>query len=130
MRVLVVDDEPEIARLLRESVERLGHVCFTCGDVGAARRIVATEPVDAMALDLGLPGPDPVSWLETLARENPRLAGSTVVITGGAPDADLVARIGSCGADLLPKPFRLVELSRRLLGDRPDDRSGRRSATG
>ena len=117
MNVLVVDDEPDIARLLSEVVEKQGHTCVTCGDVRAARRTIASSHVDAMALDLGLPGPDPVEWLETLAHENPGLAAHTVVITGGAPGPDIVARLSACGADLLRKPFRLAELSKLLLGD-------------
>lgn len=118
MTILVVDDEAEIAGILRENIESLGHACITCGDVASARGVVASVQVDAMALDLGLPGGDPLAWLETLAGERPRLAERTVVITGSAPETEAILRLEACGASLLRKPFKLAELSRRLLGER------------
>ena len=71
-----------------------------------------------MALDLGLPGIDPVVWLETLAAESPRLASRTVVITGRDLHREERIRIEACGASILLKPFRIGPLLDRLLHDR------------
>lgn len=118
MIILIVDDHADIAELFRARIEDLGHACLKAETVDGARTIVAGIAVDAMALDLGLPGADPLEWLETLATESPRLAYRTVVITGRDLDREERIRIEACGASILLKPFGIGPLLDRLLHDR------------
>lgn len=116
MTILIVDDEPQLVSMFQDFLERDGHTCLTASDAIEADLIRSTVAIDALAVDLGLPGPDSLEWLESLTLERPELRGRCVVMTGRLPsDADL-ARIVACGAHLLLKPFPLHEFRAALLG--------------
>ena len=57
-RVLVVDDEPQIQRALRTSLEAHGHQVRTAGNGQEAVLATAEDPPDVVFLDLGLPDID------------------------------------------------------------------------
>jgi DNA-binding response OmpR family regulator len=105
MRILIVEDESELAEVLRRMLEQMGNSCRVAPDAAAAETLLRREPVDALTLDLNLPGTPGLAWLEGVARERPRLARRTLVITGGHLDADVVQRVARCGAGVLAKPF-------------------------
>lgn len=116
MTILIVDDEPQLVSMFQDFLEREGHTCLTASDVLEADLIRSTVAIDALAVDLGLPGPDSLEWLEGLALEWPEIRNRCVVMTGRLPsDADL-ARIVACGARLLLKPFPLLDFRAALLG--------------
>lgn len=110
MEVLIVEDEREIAELIRDSLRPLGMQCRIATDADAADRAITEGRVDAVTLDLGMPGRSGVEWLETIASEQPHLARRTLVITGLLPEREVVERLARCGAGLLAKPFTLSGL--------------------
>lgn len=110
MDVLIVEDELEIAELIRDSLGRLGMDCRIVGDANAADRALLESPLDAVTLDLGMPGRSGLDWLEALAAGRPELARRTLVITGVDLQAELVGRVARCGAGVLAKPFSLSAL--------------------
>ncbi len=114
MTTLVVEDEATLARLIQEMFEARGTTCLTATSVGEADWTARTAKVDAIALDLGLPGPSPIAWLESLCAERPALGRCTVVISGRFPDADELRRIRACGAGDMLKPFRIDALLEEL----------------
>ncbi|HKQ61994.1 MAG TPA: response regulator [Candidatus Polarisedimenticolaceae bacterium] len=111
MNILVVEDDESVAELLRRALELLGNHCYLAPDAQIADRILHDTAVDAVTLDLGIPGRDGLEWLETMAVSRPRLAGRTLVITGLAVSPDLAQRMARCGAGLLAKPFTLELLA-------------------
>ena len=111
MNILVVEDEDDVARMLCRALEELGNTCMHATDAAAASRIIEQQPVDAMTLDLCMPGEPGLAWLEGVAESRPELARSTLVITGRYLDSELVERLARCGSGVLAKPFTLESLS-------------------
>jgi DNA-binding response OmpR family regulator len=110
MRILVVEDEREVAEVLRRLLESMGNACLLASDAGEADRLLEAEPVDAVTLDLGMPGTGGLEWLEAVATARPHLARKTLVITGQYLAADKVERLARCGAGVLAKPFTFEHL--------------------
>lgn len=110
MEILIVEDEREVAELIRESLEPLGMQCRIAEDATAADRVLSEHRVDAVTLDLGIPGRPGVEWLELVANRHPQLARRTLVITGLDLQRDLVERLARCGAGVLAKPFSVSGL--------------------
>ena len=111
MKILVVEDEQPLAEMLCKALEALGNSCISANDADAATRLLDEHSVDAVTLDLCMPGRPGLSWLEEVAASRPELARSTLVITGSHLDADLVERLARCGAGVLAKPFTLESLA-------------------
>jgi len=111
VRILVVEDERDVAEVIRRGLEQLGLHCAVAQDTVAADRLLARESVDAVTLDLGIPGRGGLDWLETMATAKPALARRTLVITGMPLRPDRVERLTRCGAGVLAKPFTLTGLA-------------------
>lgn len=127
MKILVVEDEPHVAELIQTILEDLGNSVLIAADGAEASAIVERDPVDAITLDLGMPGQSGLDWLEGLAVDHPELANRTLVITGMHLEADKVKRLARCGAGILAKPFSIQtlydavksQLDRPNSGERP-----------
>ena len=112
MRVLVVEDTPELARQLKQRLEGEGYAVDTAGDGEEGRFLGETEPYDAVILDLGLPKVDGLTVLRSWRR-----AGRTVpVLILTARDAwnEKVQGIDAGADDYLAKPFSMEELLARV----------------
>lgn len=107
MKILVVEDEPCVAEMLCRALENLGNSCVWARDAESATTLLAEHPVEAVTLDLSMPGQPGLSWLESVVATRPDLARSTLVITGSHLDAAVVERLARCGAGVLAKPFTL-----------------------
>ena len=66
MRVLVVEDQPKFANLIRKGLEEQGMVVDLCDDGDEAFELATTTPFDAIILDIMLPGRDGLSILRGL----------------------------------------------------------------
>lgn len=112
MRVLIVEDDAELARRIAQVVEQAGLLPETCGDGSEAEFLGATESYDAAVVDLGLPGRDGVSlirhWREQ-GRDFPVL-----ILTARNRWSDKLAGFGAGADDYLTKPFQLEEVVLRL----------------
>ena len=64
MRILVVEDDPDLQRLLASALRDNGYVVDTAGDGVEGHFLGETEPYDAVILDLGLPEMDGITVLE------------------------------------------------------------------
>jgi len=124
MRVLIVEDDSMIGESLREALRGRGLAADWVRDGRAADEVLATEPFDAVLLDLGLPHK---SGLQVLASLRAR-GDATPVIVVTARDAlpDKVAGLDAGADDYLVKPFELDELMARLraVGRRQAGRAG------
>jgi two-component system response regulator MprA len=112
MRVLVVDDDPDVRDSLRRSLTFEGYTVETAADGHAALSAIAAERPDAVVLDLQMPG---LGGLETCRRLRER-GDDVPVLMLTARDAtrDRVTGLDAGADDYLPKPFALEELLARL----------------
>jgi DNA-binding response OmpR family regulator len=111
MRILVIEDERHIGEMLCRALESLGNTCVYAQDAAGASEILERQPVDAVTLDLCMPGRHGLSWLEAMADSRPALARNTLVITGSHLEPALVERLARCGAGVLAKPFTMESLA-------------------
>ena len=110
MNILVVEDESLVAEMLRRSLEQLGNTCLVAQDADAADRVLRDHTIEAVTLDLGMPGRAGLDWLEDVATTQPDLARRTLVITGRHLNSEDVERLAWCGAGILAKPFTMENL--------------------
>jgi two-component system NtrC family sensor kinase len=104
-RVLVVDDEPELASLMRDLLEQAGYEVATAESGALALALLDEARFDAIVSDLRMPDMDGAGlWREVLDR-HPLLAQRMLFVTGDtlSPDARDFLRTARCGA--LDKPF-------------------------
>jgi two-component system OmpR family response regulator len=122
LRVLVVEDEPEMAGLLRRGLEAGGYEVDLAADGIAAMALTSETPYDFAVLDVMLPG---MSGFE-LCRRIRETGGATAILLLTARNAvdDRVRGLDSGADDYLTKPFDFAELSARLRA------LGRRSSSG
>jgi type II secretory ATPase GspE/PulE/Tfp pilus assembly ATPase PilB-like protein/ActR/RegA family two-component response regulator len=113
-KVLLVDDEDQLRRVMKDLLEREGYVVTEARDgVQALDQVDRTGP-DVIVLDLNLPGLDGYSVLSHL-RSRPATADIPVVVLTAKGDEDNEVRVFELGADdFLTKPFRARALSARL----------------
>ena len=109
-KILVVDDERHIVRLIQVNLERQGYQVVTAHDGKEALEKVASEKPDLVVLDVMMPYMDGFEVLRTL-RRNPETAELPVImLTAKAQDQD-VFRGWPEGVDMyLTKPFNPQEL--------------------
>jgi two-component system, NtrC family, response regulator AlgB len=103
MRILVVDDEPNIRRTLRVALEAMGHSVVETATAVAALETVQHQPCDVALVDLRLGQESGLDLLEPLREQLPRLA--LVVITAHASIDTAVDAMRRGAFDYLPKPF-------------------------
>ena len=111
MHVLVVDDDAEIAQILSRYFGSHGFRVSTAGDGAQMRRLIGSEPVDLVMLDLGLPGEDGLSLTRYL-REY--WHGPVIIVTGRGESVDRVVGLELGADDYVTKPFDLRELLARV----------------
>jgi len=112
MRLLVVEDNESLAKLLAKGLEAEGFAIDVVANAIAARAALASTRYGAMILDLGLPDADGLSVLEELrARQD---ATPVLVLTARGGVRDRVKGLREGADDYLTKPFAFVELVARL----------------
>jgi two-component system, OmpR family, alkaline phosphatase synthesis response regulator PhoP len=113
-RLLVVEDDPDIAQLLAHSLRRAGFVVDTLGSggevVGAVRRL---QP-DLLLLDLMLPGLDGLEVCRTLRADPPTALLPIIIITARAEESDRIVGLELGADDYVTKPFSPNEVVARV----------------
>jgi DNA-binding response OmpR family regulator len=114
-RVLVVEDEPDVALLIKDTLERSSAISVDVASSGdAALRAVAEEAPDLIVLDLSLPV---VSGIEVCRILRQRAATASIpilIVSARSAEADKVTGLDVGADDYLAKPFGLRELSARV----------------
>jgi two-component system KDP operon response regulator KdpE len=111
VRVLVVDDEPQIRRLLRVSLAAQGYHIVEAGTGEQALTRAATEHPDLVILDLGLPDMD---GQEVVRRLREWTAVPIIVLSVRDREKDKVQAFDQGADDYVTKPFGMPELMARM----------------
>ncbi len=111
-RVLVVEDEEDIAFPLVRTLEREGYDVTWLDSGEKTLEYVTDNPVEVMILDLGLPDVDGLEVCRR-AREG-GFAGAIMIVTARAGELDRVVGLDYGADDYLSKPFGLAELQARV----------------
>jgi CheY-like chemotaxis protein len=113
-KVLLVDDEDSLRKVMKDLLERDGYLVTEARDGVQALDQVDRVGPDIIVLDLNLPGLDGYGVLSHL-RSRPATAGIPVIVLTAKGDEDNEVRVFELGADdFLTKPFRARALSARL----------------
>ena len=109
--VLVVEDELEIARVVRDYLQHAGFEVIVVGDGGSAVASVRSARPDLLVLDLGLPGTDGLD----VAREVRRWSETPIVmLTARGDESDRIVGLELGADDYVVKPFSPKELVARV----------------
>ena len=109
--ILVVDDDPETLRHLRDTLAEAGYAPLVTGDPGELARLIRAEKPQLVLLDLMLPGTDGIELMQTV----PELADLPVIFISGYGRDETIARALEAGADdYVVKPFSPTELTARI----------------
>ena len=112
MRVLVVEDDENLNRQLKETLEENGYVVDVAFDGEEGHFLGDTEPYDAVVLDIGLPQMDGLSVLEAWRRDGKTMP--VLLLTARDRWSDKVQGIDAGADDYVAKPFHMEEVLARL----------------
>ncbi|MBP2412156.1 two-component system OmpR family response regulator [Arthrobacter stackebrandtii] len=112
IRALVVDDEPELADLMRRGLEMTGWEVRTANDGFAALRTAREFVPDVLVLDVMMPGMDGVELLQKLRTIYPDVPA--LFLTAKDAVTDKVTGLAAGGDDYVTKPFSMKEVLLRL----------------
>ena len=112
MRILVVEDDADLARQLGKALQEAGYAVDVANDGEEGHFLGDTEPYDAVILDLGLPVIDGLSVLDRWRRDGRTMP--VLVLTARDRWQDKVEGLGAGADDYVAKPFHFGELEARL----------------
>lgn len=110
-RILVVDDEREIADLIKIYLTKEGYKVITANSGAQALAILEREPVQLLILDIMMPG---LNGLELCRRVRRDSNVPIIFLSARAGDMDKVEGLMVGGDDYLTKPFNMLELTARV----------------
>ena len=106
--VLIIDDEPSLARNIKDYLEVDGLVARVCGSGEAGLAAFAAAPAEVVVLDLTLPGMDGLAVLDELRRRDPEVKVIIVTAHGTGQTRAMVLQAGAYS--YLIKPLALSDL--------------------
>ena len=110
-RILVVDDEPEIVKLLRAYLEQAGYDVVTARDGQEALLVTRHEKPDLIILDLTMPGMDGLEYTRRLRRDKDT---PIIMLTARVEETDRIIGLELGADDYVTKPFSPREIVARV----------------
>jgi two-component system KDP operon response regulator KdpE len=110
-RVLVIDDDPQILRAVRTSLQARSYEVTTAGNGETALELLSQDPCDLVVLDLGLPG---IDGHEVIRRVRAWSEVPIIVLTVRESQHDKVVALDHGADDYVTKPFAMPELLARM----------------
>ena len=111
-RILVVDDEPAIVKLLEYNLKQEHYQVTTSGDGNEALRLIMSEPFDFIILDLMLPGMDGFDVTKHVRRAD--IATPILMLTAKDTETDKILGLELGADDYVTKPFSPREIVARI----------------
>src|SRR5690554_2558614 len=112
MKILIIEDEPDIRNSLVQSLEEEKYLVETAGDYDAALEKITVYDYDCILLDISLPDGNGLDLLRELKKQN-KAEGIIIVSAKDSLD-DKIKGLDLGADDYLPKPFHLAELHARV----------------
>lgn len=112
MKILLIEDEPELAEVIRDSLEKELYLVEHAPDYDSAMEKVALYEYDCILLDIMLPGGSGLDILEALKKES--IDGNVIIISAKDSLDDKLTGLGLGADDYLTKPFHIAELNARI----------------
>jgi two-component system alkaline phosphatase synthesis response regulator PhoP len=113
-KILIVEDEPDVARLLRYNLEREGFRISAVADGSLTLAEMRRDPADLVILDLMLPGMDGLEICRQLRRHEKYSTIPILILTARSDEADRVVGLELGADDYVTKPFSMRELIARV----------------
>ena len=112
MRLLVIEDDPDLNRQLVQALGDAGYAVDSASDGEEGHFLGDTEPYDAVVLDIGLPRKDGLSVLEQWRRDSRNMP--VLLLTARDRWSEKVAGMDAGADDYVAKPFHMEELLARI----------------
>lgn len=112
MRLLLVEDEPEIQSFLKQPLANAGYEVDSAKDGRTAIKLASEKKYDVLIVDLGLPDQDGIDLILQLRRSG--ISSPVLILSARRSVDDRVKGLEQGGDDYLTKPFALAELLARL----------------
>ncbi len=112
MKVLIIEDEPDINRQLVDAFKEANYAVDTTKDGEEGEYLGETGTYDAVVLDLGLPGKDGISILKSWREQG--VATPVLILTARGSWSEKVLGIDSGADDYVAKPFQIEEVLARI----------------
>ena len=112
MRILIIEDEPELLADIERRLQDEGYTVDTSTDGQDGYFIAAEYPLDAAIIDIGLPGMSGIDIIRRLRADNSTLP--VLILTARSRWQEKVEGLEAGGDDYLTKPFQMEELLARL----------------
>ena len=112
MRILIIEDEPQLARHVNAALVRHGHSASVQHDGAAGLQAALTVPPDLIVLDVNLPS---LNGFEVLARlRSAQSSARVLMLTSRGEVGDRIKGLNAGADDYIPKPFAMEELIARV----------------
>jgi DNA-binding response OmpR family regulator len=112
MKILIVEDEKELAQNMATYLERENYLCEWAPDFETAREKIESFEYDCILLDISLPDGNGLTLLEQLKKDNK--TDGVIIISARNAINDKIEGLNLGADDYLAKPFHLSELSARI----------------
>jgi DNA-binding response OmpR family regulator len=113
-RILVIDDEPDVRRLLRKLIEADGHEVIEAQDAREGYAALDKRP-DAVLVDVSMPGEPGVQFVTKLRQPPSASQTPAMFVTAHGERAVPVQRLGIAGPHVIRKPFHREEIREALM---------------
>jgi DNA-binding response OmpR family regulator len=114
MKILVMDDEPQILRLVTEILHADGHEVLCAADGIAGMALFRKEAPEMVIIDIVMPEQEGIETILAIRRESPTVKIIAISGAGQVGDVDVLKMARAFGADdVIAKPFRAQELLSR-----------------
>lgn len=114
MNILIVEDEPEIAKLIQLALEAEGFSCYRCRDGLKALQIFQEQQPDVIVLDLMIPGLDGLEVCARIRQKPGPKDPYILMLTAKGEEIDRVIGLSTGADDYMVKPFSPRELVARV----------------
>lgn len=112
MKILIIEDEPSLRKLIQLSLEKERYIVEVAGDLKSALQKTEEYDYDCILLDVMLPDGSGLTLLEELKEKHKRK--NVIIISAKDSLEDKILGLDLGADDYLPKPFHLAELNARI----------------
>jgi CheY-like chemotaxis protein len=112
LKVLLVDDEPDILEVIQDRLEAYGFTVVTAGNGLEALAKLAAEKFDGVFMDVKMPEMDGIEALEQIRKRDPNIP--VIIITSSSTREAAMATIEKGANEYILKPFEWTELKEKI----------------